>query len=322
MPPVTQAAPPLPGLSTAPYGQSLDLNRYCRENYHPSAFAQTTGTHLYNWKCVHNGANLTIDMDNGCRQQHGSLFRAIAFGNHVYDWGCVNWANGDNLVVPVVIIASDYFYDIGAANAGIANAARVLTEVRDWYGEEMFNGKTFTVARPLAHLSLKNKNTWHELSCLRASPSDPDYPSECNSFTGSVDRFGLFDEAIDEISYLFAFAPSSVRIAVPVFVFTGTNSDAFFLGASGQPASTNATSGVSYSVAPPEAAACDSGDTYCATYSVGHELGHGFGLGHTCDFVPQSLSCNESIMETASPPNAILTTREQNQLNTSPLFGN
>ena len=43
-----------------------------------------------------------------------------------------------------------------------------------------------------------------------------------------------------------------------------------------------------------------------AAYAIGHELGHTFGLGHTCDEYPDHPRCGASIMQTGKPPAAIL----------------
>ena len=61
--------------------------------------------------------------------------------------------------------------------------------------------------------------------------------------------------------------------------------------------------------------ACDD-----AAYAIGHELGHTFGLGHSCDEYPGHPRCGESIMQTGSPPEAILLQQEVCDLLASPFF--
>ncbi|TXH66505.1 MAG: hypothetical protein E6Q88_11830 [Lysobacteraceae bacterium] len=43
-----------------------------------------------------------------------------------------------------------------------------------------------------------------------------------------------------------------------------------------------------------------------AEYAIGHELGHTFGRGHSCDVYPSNPSCGNSIVQAGKPWNAIL----------------
>jgi len=106
-------------------------------------------------------------------------------------------------------------------------------------------------------------------------------------------------------------------LRVAIVPFTGNSPDVW-LGAADQAAD---------AVAPPRATSVSCPPTgpldyRCsdATYAIGHELGHGFSLHHSCDTYPSDTTCSNSIMQTGKPWDAILLPGEVNTLQTSPFF--
>lgn len=128
----------------------------------------------------------------------------------------------------------------------------------------------------------------------------------------SQHRYGLLYAAVSEYRRTYPEPSSSLRVVI--VPFTGNSPDVW-LGAAGQAA---------YAVIPPRASslvcpAIGALDSNCsdATYAIGHELGHGFGLAHSCDMYPSALNCQYSIMQTGKPWDAILLPGEITSLQAS-----
>jgi hypothetical protein len=173
----------------------------------------------------------------------------------------------------------------------------------------MKSGRTFRLALPILHLSNNTSEYFNELSCLSADPKD--CPNECKDQTSNASWFDYFYAVRDEAQAT-SLGASPLHISVPVYVYTGPDSKPFWLGAAAL---------TPFSVNPPDIAVCPEDDISCGLYSAGHELGHTFGLGHSCQLQPVIVSCRNSIMENPRDIlKAILLEQEQESLNASPYF--
>ena len=329
----TFAAPELSPAFDDTFYKPIDLRQYCRSNFGSSASVEFTSEHLYSAQCVRvrfarfrsNRETFPISIAEACDQQYGASYEAVATGLNRYDWTCVDWNEANQKVVPVIIVASDFFYDLAEVNAGIVQSARVFETVQDWYAQQMrgFQSKTFELLRPIIKLSDKNADQWNQASCATGSTTDSGYPNGCFAFTHLVtDRNRLINESIDEVSALFDKVNSrQTSLIVMNFVFTGTDAGEFSLGAAGQVAASTRQTGVLYGVQTPEVPACDINDSNCGFYALAHELGHPLGLIHSCDLSPRPANCRRSVMVAERNINrAILLPFEQSRLNTSWYF--
>jgi hypothetical protein len=110
--------------------------------------------HLYGWRAVVNGIQYSIDMQRAVANQFGSGYFLGAVGAGIYDWRAVHWsAIPSNEVLPVMPIASDYFFNVSAVQTGLANLESMLLTVQAWYAKAMttYGGpsKTFHLLQPL-----------------------------------------------------------------------------------------------------------------------------------------------------------------------------
>lgn len=291
--------------------QPVDLDRYCKENYSVQAFAIQTGDHAYDWKCLLDANDFPISMDAICRQQWVKSYSTVLLGGSANDWACVDWTNFRNKVVPVVVIPVDLFFDTNHIAAAVKASVAAMDRARTWYAKAMDSGRTFEIMRPIVHFSMEFSSTeWNELSCLAISPPRP---RECIDQDSPIDRYGYIYKTVEE-ALKTSLPPWSSETIVPVFVYTGRESHAFwFGGASWGP----------YSSMPPNVAACDiDSNDDCGLDVVVHEIGHNFGLGHSCDIEPQPINCSQSIMQApADLTIAILLEQEQSELDASAFFG-
>ena len=289
------------------------LNDYCRDEYGgtSSAVPDQDG---YDWYCMvtddvldEDALNI-ISIPDICVERFSSNHVEVLLGGTANDWACVDWKNNARfVVVPVLVIASDFRADSNAISDAIESVSAAMDRVQSWYRRKMKSGKTFRLVRPILQLSNKSGEEWNELSCLTGSPSER--PQECIDQSSEADRFGYYYEGQAE-----ALATSipewPQEQTVPTFIYTGPDSEPFWLGA--------AAAGP-YSVNPPNVSVCPTESDDCGLYSIGHEMGHSFGLGHSCDYVKPK--CYNGIMQ--NPPNileAVLFGKEQDILNMSPYF--
>src|SRR5439155_26687662 len=176
-----------------------------------------------------------------------------------------------------------------------------LTTIQNWYNTRM-GGETFHLVQPLI-VPLQSTQTAADWNAL----------SNVTQYSGHRDDF--FNGAVAEYQRSYPNPNSGLRVVI--VPFTGNSPD-IWLGAA---------SGSGFAVAPPRAASlvCPiSGplDYRCAdaTYAMGHELGHTFGLAHSCDTYPNDMQWGSSIMQTGKPWDAILLSGEVSTLQASPFF--
>ncbi|WP_162674625.1 M12 family metallo-peptidase [Vibrio variabilis] len=295
--------------STAPY-KKPDFQRYCQQQYGWDAVARKQGEHVYNWQCTQGANNYPMNIVAACSDQFGSDHSPVIVGASAEDWRCTNWQQANNKVVPVIIVSANYFYNITASDSAIEVVAGVVEKVKAHYKSQMNTGKTFSLVEPIIALSLKSNQAWHDSSCLTSPVEHRNL--ECSSVLPvTADRGRLFWDAVNEVKAQFANKSELTNVVAPIFIFTGNEGEAFGLGAAALE-----WEGVKYNVQPPSVAVCDNNDTQCGLYAVGHEIGHNFGLKHTCDVQPQLETCHSSLMQSGQ----LLMPFEQATLNESAFF--
>jgi hypothetical protein len=267
------------------YG-SIDVLRAARTQYGSAATLTSVSDHLYGWRAVVNGRYYSIDMKRAVADQYGSGYVLGAVGVHLYDWRAVRWSGLNNRVLPVMPVASDLFFNVDAVRTGLANFRSVLITIRNWYDLRM--GESFHYTQPLI-VPLQSTQTAAEWNYTASMTQLEDH------------RWDLLNASIVEYQRSYPDPGSALRVMLVPFV--GSSPDVW-LGA--------ASSG-RFAVAPQRATSitCPTSgplDYRCAdaTYAIGHELGHTFGLDHSCDVYVKDLRCNNSIMQSGKPWDAIL----------------
>jgi hypothetical protein len=209
-------------------------------------------------------------------------------------------SSGSNQVVPVLVVASDFVNDPAAIQAGVASFTSVVTYVRDWYAAQVGHGYAIGAVRIVS--SSRSAKEWVGLSNLSAD---------------SAHRYDYFN-AVDDLV-----APITVTgNRYTAAVYAGAQPDVWLGAASadnvavGTPRATSISCPLfSVSNTPPVDARCAD-----AVYGTGHELGHTFGLAHSCDAYPSDPSCDLSMMQTGKPPSAILLPGEIATLRSTAFF--
>lgn len=293
-----------PTFDTSPY-RPIDLDREAKELYGPSATAVSTGPHLWDWRVSVNGQLLNIDGGHVVQSQYGAGWTLVSVGVGKDDWRALNIGTLSNVILPVMQVASDQFFDVDSVTTGLNNFKSVLTTTRNWYKARL--RKTFSMVHPIVILTGQTSAGWNQLSASTAVDAT---------------RYVLLEQLRAQYDAQLPSVPASVIIATAPY--SGSSPDVW-LGA--------ADSG-NFAIAPPRATSVscpEKGrqDERCAdaTYAFGHEMGHAFGLAHSCERLvgrpgrqhPMA-RCNDSIMQTGKPWSAILLPFEKTALSKSPFL--
>jgi hypothetical protein len=288
----------LPSSFERQYYGSLNLEQAAKEQHGITAVLVSTGEHLYDWKARVGRELLDLNIARAVEDQYGAAWRAVTTGVHRFDWKAFRLSEPDHVVLPVMLIASDRFLDIEGVALAVNRFRSVLGRVQGWYGARV--GVDLQFLQPLVLPTSRTSAQWNELSAMTADEAK---------------RFVLLEQCI--AAYESQLPAPADNLRVVLSVYTG-DSLGVWLGA----ASTGR-----YAMAPPRATSLNCPaegllDALCAdaAYAVGHELGHTFGLGHTCDDYPEHPHCSDSIMQVGRPPCAILVQREIAALLESPFF--
>jgi hypothetical protein len=306
--------PVLPSLLPPDFDASqyfgLNVALAARQQYGSAATVVTVSNHLYGWRAVVGGRRYSIDMQRAVRDQFGSGHILGAVGVGIYDWRAVRTQGWVNRVLPVMPIASDYFYNVDAVRTGLANLRSVLITTRNWYGWRV--GKTFRMLQPLVVFNQSSRTAaqWNALAASTAAPGH---------------TFDFWTAAVTEFfnQYPTYLPGGSAMVIVP---FTGASPDVTFgaNGASGAPDHPK-------TVGAPQAASitCPSTgplDARCAeaTYWIGHSLPFTFldgeGINYSCVAYPGDPNCSQSILQDGRPWDAILLPGEITKLQASLFF--
>ena len=279
------------------YYYPLDLNREAREVFGSSATAVALGPHLWDWRAYVNGQYYSLDLNHCVSAQYGSGWSLVAIGVGIYDWRAVNMSSLPNDVLPVMEIASDQFFNVPAVSDGLSKLKSVLQMTQNWYSARA--GRTFRMLLPIVLYTSRSSSSWNALSASTAN---------------SANRYDLLNELIAQYQSQLP-TPSSVKIAAAPY--TGNSPDVYLGAASASPfaiAAPRVTSVTCPATGTQDARCADAG------YAFGHELGHLWGLGHSCDVYPSDPNCGNSIMQTGKPWDAIFLSGEISTLSASPFL--
>lgn len=293
------------------------LNKFCQSKYGGAGLA-VPDVDGVDWYCrvtddvLDEDALYVISIAHVCQDEYGSNYGEVLLGGNSNHWACVDWFDDDAsyIVVPVLIIADDHTSNSNGIDDAISSVKAAMERVQSWYRRKMKPAKTFRLSQPIVTMSDKSAEDWNELSCLTASSNDR--PEQCKDTSSDSDRFGYYYEAQAEATKT-SLPRWPKKQLVVIFVYTGSDSSPFWLGA--------AAAGP-YSANPPNIAVCPADSDTCGLYSIGHELGHSFGLKHSCEIV-QKPKCYRGIMQNPGDDgvlDSVLFRKEQEVLDLSPYF--
>jgi hypothetical protein len=298
--------------------KDLKLDGYAKSVYGKNAKAIATSDHLYGWKIEVDGKSYGINMDEAAKWSHGSNYISVATGVHKYDWCAFNIDENKDIIVPIMVVAKDKWQDIEDVKKASVNVLGGLTATKKWYEKNTRQGstagKSFDFLDKVIVFNASQKGTeWNDFAKATDIPdtTTPDpYPSEPNREILDLRLQPYLKSRFKDIH-----KHKVIFLTVP---YTGLGSNASGAGALCRG---------NFVTQPPSIAEINADTTTDTTkrdmiiYSIGHELGHAFGLPHSCDLYAKP-DCYDSIMQ--NPTNnfsvAKLLSQEITQLFASPYF--
>lgn len=278
---------------------SLDLEQAVYAQFGADATLVSTGSHRDDWRALVGERLVEIDFERAVRDQNGRGFALVSIGVGKNDWRAVHPLDLDGLVVPVLLVAADVYPDVTEVAQAVDRFRGVLLSSQRWIYDQA--GATYPQLVPILLDTSSRSALWH-FESVRTG-------------LGDASRFVLLDHAIEEFGARLAPPTAYQRTVLAPLTRFGSG---YTLGAAQRREYALVPPSVASSVCP----APRDWDTACgeAMYAVLHELGHTFGLQHTCDGSSRYPQCLDSIMETGRPPNAVLFEWEVDTLLESPLF--
>lgn len=297
------------------YLRPIDVAREAREEYGSSAAVTSLCDHLNCWRAKVNGQLRGLDLTRAVQSQYGSGYKLVAVGLHLYDWRAISLPRANYIVQPVIEVASDRWLDVAGVDQGLASFRSVLTTTQNWYSYRA--GKTF---HPLTPIVIQSDYTSQQWIDDAASTAQPCYDG--NNTHWDCPRYNLLRHSQEQYLKRLPQPGTDNRLraqlsSLAVSQYVGYAPDVWL----------GAADGGQFAMAPPRATsvscpASGAQDSRCAdaTYAIGHELGHAFGLDHSCHAYPSDPNCGKSIMETRKPWDAILLQGEIDHLIGSSYF--
>lgn len=295
--------------------RGIDIGPAIKPIYGQGAELVLTGPHAFDWKVRIGGQLQNVDFIRIVQMQHGPRFRAITVGAGANDWAAIDFDSARNEVLPVVIVAFEMFDKIDMVRTAVDRYLHNIRMAQDWYRTQL-GGRTFRVVdRALVIRSRSSGDQWNAWAQLTDTPDSVPKPPIPN-------RNRLLEEQAGTIQRAFGRGIDAAPLVACVSNFTGKGRAASGAGALNRAHFCAITPLMSEIKGDPKNPL--SFESVAAVYTIGHELGHAFGLPHPSQRPPPlPANAGNSLMgnPTNAFGNAILMDVEKRELLASPFIG-
>lgn len=271
---------------------STFINEAAKDQYGPNTYTTNTDGHAYGWKAIVDGQQKSINIHAYAGKKYGTDWRVCLTDMGLYGWNFFNPYQHDFTVCPVMFVPSNFYKQIDFVREAGNTFRQNIAHSQAFFKKAL--GKTFTLLDRVQMVITNESSGYFEELSYRSLIKEH--------------RFDYLNES--RLKY-----ENSIKRINPDIIYVATA----YCGI--RPDLGDGAAAVSrFVMLPPNNCVLKvNPDKYdLVNYAISHETGHGLGLSHPAQDVPERKTY---LMGGGVPPNAKFLDYEIEKLKASQFLG-